>query len=998
MLSEISTIWDLLWDIYEKTKGTAWEWILSAGILLAVGYLAVKFVVKPLGKYAKKLYDYIQKKRFVSKQFYKKLSFMNSSEVYEAINRYIPTRFSRTDPSNNDEPTPEYVESGASNEKDKAPLLLEQFMKYEYSVKYGQKYYLCLGDCGMGKTTFLLNLYYRTSKLKQYNCVFISLQESDYLEKIQQIENPTNTILMLDALDENDKALANYSGFITELERETADFCRVIITARTNFFENATKERLGGRKSASSMSSKISSARKYYIMPFTDEDIKQYLKMCYPFSRRKQKQAWNIIENNKNLSVRPMLLKFMNALLEDGVQFEYDFQLYEYFFEKWIAREMGEGTEASQKLYEECLLVAKAIYYQWMKNGRTGIYPEELENRSEISGLESVKLKGHALLNRTSDGMYKFSHKSYWEYLLAKLALSDVQFSNDLLIGNFDRAVGFLEEMIAYREAETEPKKPGEKMLYTRSGRLFTGHEASIGVANYLLKYKKPEDAEVIYKDVLAGDDCSEELRLFAMVKLAKSYWQQVKYKSAGRLLKEIDGVISQEEFREEWLYIYVEFAGIYATYSREFRVKAGQDCLVRLIAFYERKELVNYGLLRCYESYCCCCMNYKQKYGCLDKMKKVAKLYFQDDQYVEYLILWAESWKMKYSSENFLLIQKRMNEKYQQYMDSYEQLISICDTAIAVCAKDSEYRRLDKRQDEGNEYFCEGKRVVYSTGAYNLLLKERTVAGLSYVSGAEMCKNAEEILENIKSSNTSDEMNQIKFRIKKSIGSNKKVNLKQRKQSLSEALELADSIYWKARMCWSLWLVYEELGNMEESQFYLKKAYNYVTSDPDLYLNPIHSNILERMLKYYNCKLDKTMLVKRMFQILPEIYGNIKPEIYGFFNKSMAYEALADFYRGSKHKCLIDIYTGLLECEIKKEYLEALYDTCIRFQEEERFQRIVSTTVQAMEPLSKKEADCMEQFLQAHSQQLGTVVVAALRSILKAKQKESGGYRYDIF
>lgn len=59
--------------------------------------------------------------------------------------------------------------------------------------------------------------------------------------------------------------------------------------------------------------------------------------MCYPFSERKQKQAWNIIENNKNLSVRPMLLNFMNSLLEDGVQFEYDFQLYEYLFEKWIA-------------------------------------------------------------------------------------------------------------------------------------------------------------------------------------------------------------------------------------------------------------------------------------------------------------------------------------------------------------------------------------------------------------------------------------------------------------------------------------------------------------------------------------------------------------------------------------------------------------------------------------------------------------------------------------
>ena len=225
---------------------------------------------------------------------------------------------SSSNTSNNDEPTPEYIKTG----KEQAPLLLEQFLQYEYSVKYGQKYYLCLGDCGMGKTTFLLNLYYQTSKLKQFHCVFIPLQMSDYLERIEKIENPANTILMLDALDENEKALADYKTFITELEKATADFCRIIITARTNFFENAAREQLGGNKKISSTSGKISSACKFYIMPFTDEDIKQYLKMCYPFRQRKQKQAWNILESNKNLSVRPMLLKFMDPLLKDGKQFD----------------------------------------------------------------------------------------------------------------------------------------------------------------------------------------------------------------------------------------------------------------------------------------------------------------------------------------------------------------------------------------------------------------------------------------------------------------------------------------------------------------------------------------------------------------------------------------------------------------------------------------------------------------------------------------------------
>lgn len=860
MLSEINTIWDLLWDVYEKTKGTAWEWILSAGIVLALGYLAVKFVINPLWKYAKKLYEYIQKKRFASKQIYKDISFMESCDVYEAITRYIPTRFSRTDPSNYDEPTPEYVESGAGKRKDKAPLLLEQFVKYEYSVKYGQKYYLCLGDCGMGKTTFLLNLYYQTSKLKQYKCAFIHLQESGYLEKIQQIEHPEDTILMLDALDENDKALANYNEFITELENATVKFARVIMTARTNFFENAAKERLSGRKSASSMSSKISNACKYYIMPFTDEDIQQYLKMRYPRSRKKQKQAWNMIENNKNLSVRPMLLKFMDPLLEDGVQFEYDFQLYEYLFEKWIQRECGSLTEAEgKKLYEECLLVAKAIYYQWMKNGRTGVYPHELTDRSEISGLASVKLKGHALLNRTSDGMYKFSHKSYWEYLLAKLALSDMQFANDLLIGNFDRAVGFLEEMINYRETEREPKNPGEKVWYTKSGRLFTSYEASLGIADYDLKYKKPEDAEAICKDVLACEDCSEELRLFAMVKLARSYWQQVKYQSAGRLLKEIDGVIAQEGFREEWLYIYVEFAGVYAAYSHEYVVKAGQDFLDKLIDFCEGKRLVNYGLLRCYEGYCRCCMNYKQKYTCLDKMRKVVEMHFQDDQYAAYLMLLAESWKMNYRSERLLSILKKILVQDKQFMDMHELLKCNCDTAYAMYRYHSERTSFEDNHDKIENYLCGAYEIcelIYENteadncnNPYSLLVWNRAVVCLEKVLGSNTAKFAEGALKYIKRADSTGEMNQIMLSIKQISGRNKEVDLAQRKQRLSEALGLAESTYWRVNICLDLWPLYVGVEMIEERQQYLKKAYEYVISDPDLYLHRMHSNILSLML-----------------------------------------------------------------------------------------------------------------------------------------------------
>ena len=61
----------------------------------------------------------------------------------------------------------------------------------------------------MGKTTFLINLYYQTLKLHKYKCVFISLQEENCIEQIEAVEDQPKTILLLDALDENENALTD---------------------------------------------------------------------------------------------------------------------------------------------------------------------------------------------------------------------------------------------------------------------------------------------------------------------------------------------------------------------------------------------------------------------------------------------------------------------------------------------------------------------------------------------------------------------------------------------------------------------------------------------------------------------------------------------------------------------------------------------------------------------------------------------------------------------
>lgn len=74
--------------------------------------------------------------------------------------------------------------------------------------------------------------------------------------------------------------------------------------------------------------------------------------------------------------------------------------------------------------------------------------------------------------------------------------------------------------------------------------------------------------------------------------------------------------------------------------------------------------------------------------------MKKVVELYFLADQYAEYLILQAESWKMHFISESLLLIGKRLLDKYKQFMDMYVLLMNNCNAGIAMYTYHSKKRR----------------------------------------------------------------------------------------------------------------------------------------------------------------------------------------------------------------------------------------------------------------------------------------------------------------
>ena len=75
-------------------------------------------------------------------------------------------------------------------------------------------------------------------------------------------------------------------------------------------------------------------------------------------------------------------------------------------------------------------------------------------------------------------------------------------FTDELLIKNFDRATAFLEEMIQYNKTNLDQSSPS---FY-------------VGVANYYLKYGKPECAEEQLKMVINSYSENRTLHLYIIV------------------------------------------------------------------------------------------------------------------------------------------------------------------------------------------------------------------------------------------------------------------------------------------------------------------------------------------------------------------------------------------------------------------------------------------------------------------------------------------------
>ncbi|MFZ1610943.1 MAG: hypothetical protein WAT52_07735 [Chitinophagales bacterium] len=384
--------------------------------------------------------------------------------IEESQKKYIRTKCQNIDPANDINLKQSFAFATRED-------LLKFFLRKVFKVKENEnRFYLILADSGMGKTTFMLNLYVRYKSIfyiifykKKMKLLPLGENFETTATNIKAIKDPHKTILLLDGFDElptvDNKTIISKFDELIELVKE---FATVLISCRTHFFSSETEEPFELRvKKYNTKGNGFHLIKKIYISPFDDKDIKRYINKTFPIYDIKSKhKAFDIIHKTNDLMARPMLLSYIkNIITLKESHLTTSFDIYESLIYNWIDRESIKYPQEEQWEFKLNLIyfsyaVSDYIYTKYESNG---LYipideAQKISKRFSIN-LNDIEIKSRSLLNRNSKGDYKFSHKSIYEFFLAYNGYIYRQVKGDENIikynlENYNVAKNFIEEIV----------------------------------------------------------------------------------------------------------------------------------------------------------------------------------------------------------------------------------------------------------------------------------------------------------------------------------------------------------------------------------------------------------------------------------------------------------------------------------------------------------------------------------------------------------------------
>nr|VFJ90908.1 MAG: Formylglycine-generating enzyme, required for sulfatase activity, contains SUMF1/FGE domain [Candidatus Kentron sp. LFY] len=298
-----------------------------------------------------------------------------------------------------------------------------------------------LSDPGMGKTSLLMMI--KLTHLagfwpQGYDCLLLKLGK-DTLDVVWQHSDKTNTVLLLDALDEDPLALGNVEKRLLEILEAAGDYYRVIVSCRTrSLFSAATypsdypgEIRIGDHACLLA-----------FLNTFDYEQVVDYLTKRFPHhlcdilvhcSDSLRREARHLVDEMGAQCFSPLLLAHIDDIMAVWLRKSDPYSLYLALFHGWIAREEARLYKLRRKKLGNpldrrdlwTLFTTIAVFLQRRGEhslSRAALYQLENDFSPPVANLDSLAYfdtGDRSLLNRNTAGDFRFIHCSIQEFLVA---------------------------------------------------------------------------------------------------------------------------------------------------------------------------------------------------------------------------------------------------------------------------------------------------------------------------------------------------------------------------------------------------------------------------------------------------------------------------------------------------------------------------------------------------------------------------------------------------
>jgi len=345
----------------------------------------------------------------------------------------------------------------------------------EWHMSKNRKLIALLGDSGVGKSTACLFLSFELSKDclrgdKEISIpIYISLESlsrsgligkelalilRDHLhieapdEVIYSLIENQSLVFFLDGFDEiSDRS--NHSMILRNLKLLEPIFhsrCQVILTCRTHFFVNQEQVNnvlLGNSQSGTELYSTIKEENTNFevieLQEFTKKEIFQFISNVYA---EEASSVWNEIKsiyNLQDLSKRPILLILILKTLQTLHKSKEKINradIYSAYVEFWFKRE-AERIDSDIDLKLKYSFIEEISVEMW-RNNLVSIHHKDLKEEIQKKYAEEIRsfrdiqtidydTRNSSFLNRDQNGFYKFMHKSFQEFFVAKHSINEIR-------------------------------------------------------------------------------------------------------------------------------------------------------------------------------------------------------------------------------------------------------------------------------------------------------------------------------------------------------------------------------------------------------------------------------------------------------------------------------------------------------------------------------------------------------------------------------------------